>query len=59
MSAMSRAERTDSGRLDDALIRPTRRLVGIDAARGLALVGLMAIHILPSWNEETGEASFT
>jgi uncharacterized membrane protein len=59
MSAMSRAEKTDPGGLDDALIRPTRRLVGIDAARGLALVGLMAIHILPSWNEETGEASFT
>jgi uncharacterized membrane protein len=56
---MSRAEKTDPGGLDDALIRPTRRLVGIDAARGLALVGLMAIHILPSWNEETGEASFT
>ncbi|TQN33733.1 heparan-alpha-glucosaminide N-acetyltransferase domain-containing protein [Kocuria rosea] len=59
MSAMSRAERTDPGGLDEALIRPTRRLVGIDAARGLALIGLMAIHILPSWNEETGEASFT
>ncbi|WP_369680086.1 heparan-alpha-glucosaminide N-acetyltransferase domain-containing protein [Kocuria sp. WN036] len=59
MSAMSRAEKTDPGGLDDALIRPTRRLVGIDAARGLALIGLMAIHILPSWNEETGEASFT
>ena len=56
MSAMSRAEKTDPGGLDDALIRPTRRLVGIDAARGLALIGLMAIHILPSWNEETGEA---
>ncbi|MCC5783584.1 hypothetical protein CK505_07770 [Kocuria sp. WN036] len=56
---MSRAEKTDPGGLDDALIRPTRRLVGIDAARGLALIGLMAIHILPSWNEETGEASFT
>ncbi|PWF87760.1 hypothetical protein CIK52_00075 [Kocuria rosea] len=56
---MSRAERTDPGGLDEALIRPTRRLVGIDAARGLALIGLMAIHILPSWNEETGEASFT
>ena len=39
---------------------PTRgRLVAIDAARGLALIGLMAIHILPSWNEETGEASVT
>ncbi|WP_260983257.1 hypothetical protein [Kocuria salsicia] len=25
-----------------------RRLVGIDAARGLALIGLMAIHLLPA-----------
>ncbi|WP_298588491.1 heparan-alpha-glucosaminide N-acetyltransferase domain-containing protein [uncultured Kocuria sp.] len=59
MSVMPRAEKTDPGGLDHALIRPTRRLVGIDAARGLALIGLMAIHILPSWNEETGEASVT
>ncbi|WP_424348483.1 heparan-alpha-glucosaminide N-acetyltransferase domain-containing protein [Kocuria sp. CH-021] len=59
MSAMPRAEKTDPAGPGEALIRPTRRLVGIDAARGLALVGLMAIHILPSWNEETGEASFT
>ncbi|MCH8562306.1 DUF1624 domain-containing protein [Nesterenkonia sp. YGD6] len=40
-------------------MRSTRRLVGIDAARGLALVGLMAIHLLPAWNEETGEASWS
>lgn len=26
--------------------RPRKRLIGIDAARGLALIGLMAIHIL-------------
>ena len=30
-----------------------RRLVGVDAARGLALVGMMSIHILPAWNPET------
>lgn len=35
----------------------SRRLVGIDAARGIALIGLMVVHILPSWNQETGEAS--
>lgn len=29
------------------------RLVGIDAARGLALIGLMCIHILPFYNPET------
>ena len=45
--------------LADAVVRPTRRLVGIDAARGLALIGLMAIHLLPAWNEETGEASWS
>lgn len=26
---------------------PSRRLLGVDAARGLALIGMMAIHILP------------
>ncbi|MFF0988877.1 heparan-alpha-glucosaminide N-acetyltransferase domain-containing protein [Kocuria nitroreducens] len=32
-----------------------RRLVGVDAARGLALIGMIAIHILPSWDPETFE----
>ena len=31
------------------------RLVGVDAARGLALLGMMSIHILPAWNPETYE----
>jgi uncharacterized membrane protein len=31
-----------------------KRLIGIDAARGLALIGLMAVHILPDDVEETG-----
>lgn len=35
--------------------RSRKRLIGIDAARGLALIGLMAIHILPNYDEETGE----
>lgn len=30
-----------------------RRLVGIDAARGLALIGMVSIHILPAWDPET------
>jgi uncharacterized membrane protein len=34
--------------------RPSQRLTGIDAARGLALIGLMAIHILPDAREDTG-----
>jgi uncharacterized membrane protein len=32
-----------------------QRLLGIDAARGLALIGLMAVHIFPSADEDTGE----
>ncbi|MEX5237909.1 heparan-alpha-glucosaminide N-acetyltransferase domain-containing protein [Kocuria sp. CPCC 205236] len=32
-----------------------RRLGGIDAARGLALIGMVSIHILPAWNPETFE----
>jgi uncharacterized membrane protein len=35
------------------------RLVGIDAARGLALIGLMAVHILPDENEDTGDPSLS
>ncbi|MEX5297201.1 heparan-alpha-glucosaminide N-acetyltransferase domain-containing protein [Kocuria sp. CPCC 205292] len=30
-----------------------RRLTGVDAARGLALVGMMSIHILPAWDPES------
>jgi uncharacterized membrane protein len=30
-----------------------KRLVGVDAARGLALIGLMAVHILPEADEVT------
>jgi uncharacterized membrane protein len=32
-----------------------KRLIGVDAARGLALIGLMAVHIFPSADEDTGE----
>src|SRR6185312_1918109 len=32
--------------------RQASRLVGVDAARGLALLGMMAIHILPGWTED-------
>lgn len=34
---------------------PKKRLLGIDAARGLALIGLIAVHILPDSVEDTGE----
>ncbi|MBB5747978.1 heparan-alpha-glucosaminide N-acetyltransferase domain-containing protein [Micrococcus sp. TA1] len=33
--------------------RPRKRLVGIDATRGLALIGLMAVHVLPETDEVT------
>ena len=29
-----------------------RRVTGVDAARGAALIAMMAIHILPAWNED-------
>jgi uncharacterized membrane protein len=32
-----------------------RRLAGIDAARGLALIGMVSIHVLPAWDPETFE----
>lgn len=39
--------------------RPARRLIGVDAARGLALFGMVTVHTLPSWNEQTGEAHWS
>ena len=38
---------------------PSKRLVGIDTARGLALAGMMATHLLPAWNETTGDATLS
>lgn len=35
-----------------------RRLTGIDAARGIALLGMMATHIVPLYDEQTGEPSW-
>ncbi|HIW90871.1 MAG TPA: DUF1624 domain-containing protein [Candidatus Corynebacterium avicola] len=32
----------------------TRRLVGLDCARGVALLGMVAVHSLPAYNEYTG-----
>lgn len=57
---------TDEGSQPSTVRAPTRpsgragnRLVGIDAARGLALIGLMAIHLLPDYREDTGEPSLS
>jgi uncharacterized membrane protein YeiB len=35
------------------------RLTGIDAARGLALIGLMAVHILADYHEDTGDPTLS
>jgi uncharacterized membrane protein len=35
--------------------RPRQRLIGVDAARGLALIGLIAVHIFPESDELTHE----
>ncbi|GEO96574.1 hypothetical protein KTU01_26970 [Kocuria turfanensis] len=37
----------------------TPRLVGVDAARGLALIGLIAVHILPEENDATGDPTWS
>ncbi|ALU39529.1 hypothetical protein AS188_06910 [Kocuria flava] len=42
--------RTGAPAADGTAGRSGRRLVGVDAARGLALVGLIAVHILPAWD---------
>ncbi|WP_229565575.1 DUF418 domain-containing protein [Kocuria rhizophila] len=37
--------------------RTRRRIMGVDVARGFALVGMIAVHVLPAVSEATGEAS--
>lgn len=37
--------------------RTRRRLVGVDAARGFALLGMIAVHTLPVWNADAERAS--
>jgi uncharacterized membrane protein len=37
--------------------KTSKRVVGIDAARGLALIGLLAAHVFPVANEDTGQAT--
>lgn len=59
MSVMSRAGRTGPEGPGDARIRPTRRSVGIDAARGLALIGLISVHILPDTDDATDEPTWS
>lgn len=38
--------------------RNPRRITGLDAARGVALLGMVAVHILPAYNEYTGHPTF-
>lgn len=37
----------------------TSRLAGVDAARGLALLGMFTVHVIPNTDELTGEATLT
>ncbi|MGX5359571.1 heparan-alpha-glucosaminide N-acetyltransferase domain-containing protein [Kocuria sp. KH4] len=37
----------------------TPRLAGVDAARGLALIGLIAVHVLPEENDDTGDPTWS
>lgn len=39
--------------------RPKLRLHGVDAARGVALIGMMVIHVLPDQNPATGGPAWT
>ncbi|MBO0595016.1 DUF1624 domain-containing protein [Nesterenkonia sp. E16_7] len=36
-----------------------RRISGVDAARGLALLGMMTVHVLPTISEPANDASWT
>ena len=59
MGAIQNEEGREAAPAGGAPKKGRARLVGIDAARGLALIGLMAIHILPAQNEETGDPTLT
>ncbi len=45
--APTRSSETDSG-----TAASTARLIGVDAARGLALIGMMAVHVLPDATDD-------
>ncbi|MEX5235962.1 heparan-alpha-glucosaminide N-acetyltransferase domain-containing protein [Kocuria arenosa] len=55
----ARTARPTSSRDRSAARRPSRRLTGVDAARGLALIGLMSVHVLPSSDDGTGEPTWS
>jgi uncharacterized membrane protein len=55
MGSIQNTQGLESGRAEMTSTRSGKRLIGIDAARGLALIGLMVIHILPAENEDTGD----
>ncbi|MDO5743937.1 MAG: heparan-alpha-glucosaminide N-acetyltransferase domain-containing protein [Micrococcaceae bacterium] len=38
--------------LDRPTARTSKRITGLDAARGIALMGMIAIHVLPSFTED-------
>ncbi len=59
MSRTSRTEGSDLAGAAGGARRSSRRLAGVDAARGLALIGLMAVHILPTEDETTGEPTWS
>lgn len=40
---------------DDSANRKKSRITGLDAARGIALIGMIATHVLPDVHEATGE----
>src|SRR5690606_17092001 len=46
-SPPSSASSASSASAESFAARKKKRLIGIDAARGLALIGLIAVHILP------------
>ncbi len=59
---MSWTSRTESSAPADAVGGAGRSpgwWAGIDAARGLALVGLMSVHVLPSSDQATGEPTWS
>lgn len=40
-----------------ALTQPRTRLAGVDAARGVALIGMMSVHIIPSVDADGGTST--
>jgi hypothetical protein len=59
MSWTSRTERPAPAGATGGALRPSRWWEGVDAARGLALIGLLSVHLLPASDQVTQDPTWS